>query len=79
MIHIFRMRLPQWFTNGCPTEDLLNPVDQGASTALRREPSSSRLGDRAHAGYPEFQRQIADLTYQTGSKAAYLPSAAENI
>ncbi|XP_040831063.1 golgin subfamily A member 5 [Ochotona curzoniae] len=61
-------------------EDLLNRVDQGAATALRKEnPSSSRLADGADVGYPEPQQQNADLTYQTGSKAAYISSAAENI
>ncbi|XP_005390390.1 PREDICTED: golgin subfamily A member 5 [Chinchilla lanigera] len=56
-------------------EDLLNRVDQGAATALsRRENTTSKIAD-----YPELHQQNTDLTYQTGPKASYISSAAENI
>lgn len=56
-------------------EDLLNRVDQGAATALsRKETTTSRIAD-----YPELHQQNTDLTYQTGPKATYISSAADNI
>ncbi|KAM6170881.1 golgin subfamily A member 5 isoform 2-T2 [Erethizon dorsatum] len=56
-------------------EDLLNRVDQGAATALsRKENTTCKIAD-----YPELHQQNTDLTYQTGTKATYISSTADNI
>ncbi|XP_004635213.1 golgin subfamily A member 5 [Octodon degus] len=56
-------------------EDLLNRVDQGAATALsRKENTTNRIAE-----YPELHQQNTDLNYQTGPKATYISSAADNI
>lgn len=60
-------------------EDLLNRVDQGAATALSRKENSSSIIYSKNTDYPELHQQNADLTYQTGSKANYISSAADNI
>lgn len=68
-----------WFADlAGKAEDLLNRVDQGAATALSRKENTSNLAYNKNADYPELQ-QNTDLTYQAGSKAAYISSAAENI
>ncbi|EFB21956.1 hypothetical protein PANDA_013108, partial [Ailuropoda melanoleuca] len=68
-----------WFADlAGKAEDLLNRVDQGAATALSRKENSSNITYNKNADYPELQ-QNADLTYQTGSKATYISSAADNI
>ncbi|XP_032261713.1 golgin subfamily A member 5 isoform X2 [Phoca vitulina] len=68
-----------WFADlAGKAEDLLNRVDQGAATALSRKENSSNVTYNKNADYPELQ-QNTDLTYQTGSKATYISSAAENI
>nr|KAF6386890.1 golgin A5 [Myotis myotis] len=60
-------------------EDLLNRVDQGAATALSRKENTSSIVYSKNTDYPELHQQNADLTYQTGSKANYISSAAGNI
>lgn len=60
-------------------EDLLNRVDQGAATALSRKENTSSIAYSKNTDYPELHQQNADLTYQTGSKANYISSAAGNI
>lgn len=60
-------------------EDLLNRVDQGAATALSRKENTSSSIYSKNTDYPELHQQNADLTYQTGSKANYVSSAADNI
>lgn len=60
-------------------EDLLNRVDQGAATALSRKENTSSSKYSKNTDYPELHQQNADLTYQTGSKANYVSSAADNI
>nr|XP_004649723.1 golgin subfamily A member 5 [Jaculus jaculus] len=68
-----------WFADlAGRAEDLLNRVDQGAATALRKENASNILHNK-NIDYPEAHEQNTDLTYQTGSKAAYISSAADNI
>ncbi|XP_029807350.1 golgin subfamily A member 5 isoform X2 [Suricata suricatta] len=68
-----------WFADlAGKAEDLLNRVDQGAATALSRKENTSNIAYNKNADYPELQ-QNTDLTYQTGSKAAYISSAADNI
>ncbi|XP_034849096.1 golgin subfamily A member 5 isoform X1 [Mirounga leonina] len=68
-----------WFADlAGKAEDLLNRVDQGAATALSRKENSSNITYNKNADYPELQ-QNTDLTYQTGSKATYISSAADNI
>ncbi|XP_076979512.1 golgin subfamily A member 5 isoform X2 [Tamandua tetradactyla] len=60
-------------------EDLLNRVDQGAATALSRKENTGNIIYNKNTDYPELQQQNTDLTYQTGSKATYISSAAETI
>ncbi|XP_045864816.1 golgin subfamily A member 5 [Meles meles] len=68
-----------WFADlAGKAEDLLNRVDQGAATALSRKENSGNITYNKNADYPELQQNM-DLTYQTGSKAAYISSAADNI
>ncbi|XP_023111737.2 golgin subfamily A member 5 isoform X1 [Felis catus] len=68
-----------WFADlAGKAEDLLNRVDQGAATALSRKENTGNITYNKNADYPELQ-QNTDLTYQTGSKAAYISSAADNI
>lgn len=68
-----------WFADlAGRAEDLLNRVDQGAATALRKENISNTLHSKS-TDYPELDQQITDLTYQTGPKATYISSAADNI
>ncbi|XP_045304241.1 golgin subfamily A member 5 [Leopardus geoffroyi] len=68
-----------WFADlAGKAEDLLNRVDQGAATALSRKENTGSITYNKNADYPELQ-QNTDLTYQTGSKAAYISSAADNI
>ncbi|XP_047593679.1 golgin subfamily A member 5 [Lutra lutra] len=68
-----------WFADlAGKAEDLLNRVDQGAATALSRKENSGNVTYNKNAEYPELQQNM-DLTYQTGSKAAYISSAADNI
>ncbi|XP_073751903.1 golgin subfamily A member 5 isoform X2 [Callorhinus ursinus] len=68
-----------WFADlAGKAEDLLNRVDQGAATALSRKENSSNITYNKNADYPELQ-QNTDLTYQTGSKATYISSAADNL
>lgn len=60
-------------------EDLLNRVDQGAATALsRKENTGSSIYSR-NTDCSELHQQNADSTYQTGSKANYISSAADNV
>lgn len=70
-----------WFADlAGKAEDLLNRVDQGAATALsRKENSSSSIVYSKNTDYPELHQQLSDLTHQTGSKADYISSAADNI
>lgn len=68
-----------WFADlAGKAEDLLNRVDQGAATALSRKENSSNITYNKNADYPELQQNM-DLTYQTGSKATYISTAADNI
>ncbi|XP_042800071.1 golgin subfamily A member 5 [Panthera leo] len=68
-----------WFADlAGKAEDLLNRVDQGAATALSRKENTGNITYNKNADYSELQ-QNTDLTYQTGSKAAYISSAADNI
>ncbi|XP_036131723.1 golgin subfamily A member 5 [Molossus molossus] len=60
-------------------EDLLNRVDQGAATALSRKENTSSTIYSKNIDYPEHHQQNTDLTYQTGPKANYISSAADNI
>lgn len=60
-------------------EDLLNRVDQGAATALSRKENTSSSIYSKSIDYPEHHQQNADLAYQTGPKANYISSAADNI
>lgn len=60
-------------------EDLLNRVDQGAATALNRKENTTNIIYSKNADYPELPQQNTDFTYQTGSKATYISSAADNI
>ncbi|XP_037359915.1 golgin subfamily A member 5 [Talpa occidentalis] len=69
-----------WFADlAGKAEDLLNRVDQGAATALNRKENTSNFVYSKNTDYPELHQQTADLTYQTGSKAPYISSAADNI
>lgn len=68
-----------WFADlAGRAEDLLNRVDQGAATALRKE-NSSNIFYSKNTDYPELHQQNTDSTYQTGQKANYISSAADNI
>uniref|UniRef100_A0A8C6W681 Golgin subfamily A member 5 n=1 Tax=Nannospalax galili TaxID=1026970 RepID=A0A8C6W681_NANGA len=68
-----------WFADlAGRAEDLLNRVDQGAATALRKENASNTLHSKS-TDYSELDQQNTDLTYQTGLKATYISSAADNI
>ncbi|XP_007942692.1 golgin subfamily A member 5 [Orycteropus afer afer] len=68
-----------WFADlAGKAEDLLNRVDQGAATALRKENISNAIYNK-NIDYPELHQQNTELTYQTGSKAPYISSAAETI
>ncbi|XP_069321339.1 golgin subfamily A member 5 isoform X2 [Eulemur rufifrons] len=69
-----------WFADlAGKAEDLLNRVDQGAATALNRKENTSNIKYSKNADYPELHQQNTDLTYQTGHKATYISSAADNI
>ncbi|XP_004376737.1 golgin subfamily A member 5 isoform X1 [Trichechus manatus latirostris] len=69
-----------WFADlAGKAEDLLNRVDQGAATALSRKENTSNIIYNKNIDCPELHQQNAELTYQTGSKAAYISSAADNI
>ncbi|XP_029094807.1 golgin subfamily A member 5 isoform X3 [Monodon monoceros] len=69
-----------WFADlAGKAEDLLNRVDQGAATALSRKENTSGIVDSKNTDYPELHQQNTDLTYQTGPKATYISSAADNI
>lgn len=69
-----------WFADlAGKAEDLLNRVDQGAATALSRKENTSSIKYSKNTDYPELHQQNEDLTYQTGSKANYISSAADNI
>ncbi|XP_051006662.1 golgin subfamily A member 5 [Acomys russatus] len=68
-----------WFADlAGRAEDLLNRVDQGAATALRKE-NTSNIFYSKNTDYPELDQQNTDSTYQTGPKANYISSAADNI
>lgn len=68
-----------WFADlAGRAEDLLNRVDQGAATALRKENTSNIFYSKT-TDYPELHQQTTDSTYQTGQKANYISSAADNI
>lgn len=68
-----------WFADlAGRAEDLLNRVDQGAATALRKE-NTSNIFYSKNTDYPELQQQNTDSNYQTGQKANYISSAADNI
>ncbi|KAL1790753.1 golgin subfamily A member 5 [Sigmodon hispidus] len=68
-----------WFADlAGRAEDLLNRVDQGAATALRKENSSNTFYSK-NTDYPELHQQNTDSAYQTGPKANYISSAADNI
>ncbi|XP_028706075.2 golgin subfamily A member 5 isoform X2 [Macaca mulatta] len=68
-----------WFVDlAGKAEDLLNRVDQGAATALSRKDNTSNIHSK-NTDYTEFHQQNTDLTYQTGPKATYISSAADNI
>ncbi|XP_049754094.1 golgin subfamily A member 5 [Elephas maximus indicus] len=69
-----------WFADlAGKAEDLLNRVDQGAATALSRKENASNVTYNKNNDYPELRQQNAELTYQTGSRAPYISSAADNI
>lgn len=69
-----------WFADlAGKAEDLLNRVDQGAATALSRKENTSGIVYSKSTDYPELHQQNTDLTYQTGPKATYISSAADNI
>ncbi|XP_023402286.1 golgin subfamily A member 5 isoform X2 [Loxodonta africana] len=69
-----------WFADlAGKAEDLLNRVDQGAATALSRKENTSNVTYNKNNDYPELRQQNAELTYQTGSRAPYISSAADNI
>ncbi|GAB1297724.1 Golgin subfamily A member 5 [Apodemus speciosus] len=68
-----------WFADlAGRAEDLLNRVDQGAATALRKE-NTSNIFYSKNIDYPELHQQNTESTYQTGQKANYISSAADNI
>ena len=68
-----------WFADlAGRAEDLLNRVDQGAATALRKE-NTSNIFYSKNTDYPELQQQNTDSNYQTEQKANYISSAADNI
>uniref|UniRef100_A0A8C4MUQ6 Golgin subfamily A member 5 n=1 Tax=Equus asinus TaxID=9793 RepID=A0A8C4MUQ6_EQUAS len=69
-----------WFADlAGKAEDLLNRVDQGAATALSRKENTSNIIYSKNTDYPDLHQQNADLTYQTGPRATYISSAADNI
>ncbi|XP_062946556.1 golgin subfamily A member 5 [Cynocephalus volans] len=69
-----------WFADlAGRAEDLLNRVDQGAATALSRKENTSNIIYSKNTDYSELHQQNTDLTYQTGPKATYVSSAADNI
>lgn len=69
-----------WFADlAGKAEDLLNRVDQGAATALNRKENVTNIIYSKNTDYPELHQQSTDLTYQTGPKANYISSAADNI
>lgn len=68
-----------WFADlAGRAEDLLNRVDQGAATALRKE-NTSNIFYSKNIDYPELHQQNTESAYQTGQKANYISSAADNI
>uniref|UniRef100_A0A3Q2HTT3 Golgin subfamily A member 5 n=1 Tax=Equus caballus TaxID=9796 RepID=A0A3Q2HTT3_HORSE len=69
-----------WFADlAGKAEDLLNRVDQGAATALSRKENTSNIIYSKNTDYPDLHQQNADLSYQTGPRATYISSAADNI
>ncbi|XP_066198355.1 golgin subfamily A member 5 [Saccopteryx leptura] len=69
-----------WFADlAGKAEDLLNRVDQGAATALNRKENISSSVYSRNTDYPELHQQNTDLTYETGPKANFISSAADNI
>ncbi|KAI5162528.1 Golgin Subfamily A Member 5 [Manis pentadactyla] len=69
-----------WFADlAGKAEDLLNRVDQGAATALSRKENTSNIIYSKNTDSSELNQQNTDLTYQTGPKATYISSAADNI
>ncbi|KAM5338442.1 golgin subfamily A member 5 [Glossophaga mutica] len=69
-----------WFADlAGKAEDLLNRVDQGAATALSRKENIGSIIYSKNTDYPELHQQNTDSTHQTGSKADYISSAADNI
>ncbi|XP_032143480.1 golgin subfamily A member 5 isoform X1 [Sapajus apella] len=69
-----------WFVDlAGKAEDLLNRVDQGAATALSRKDNTSNIIHSKNTDYTELHQQNTDLTYETGPKATYISSAADNI
>ncbi|XP_035869300.1 golgin subfamily A member 5 isoform X2 [Phyllostomus discolor] len=69
-----------WFADlAGKAEDLLNRVDQGAATALSRKENIGSIIYSKNTDCPELHQQHIDLTHQTGSKAEYISSAADNI
>lgn len=69
-----------WFADlAGKAEDLLNRVDQGAATALRKESSSSSSRYSRGIDDAEPPQQSTETAYQAASKAAYISAAAENV
>nr|XP_002754259.2 golgin subfamily A member 5 isoform X2 [Callithrix jacchus] len=69
-----------WFVDlAGKAEDLLNRVDQGAATALSRKDNTSNIIHSKNTDYTELHQQNTDLTYESGPKATYISSAADNI
>ncbi|KAK2492874.1 hypothetical protein MC885_018102 [Smutsia gigantea] len=56
-----------------------NPESSGAATALSRKENTSNIIYSKNTDYSELNQQNTDLTYQTGPKATYISSAADNI
>lgn len=66
-----------WFADlAVRAKGLLNQVDQGATTALRQEITSSSSYSK-NPDYPEPHQQNTDTTYQTQQKAKCVSSAAD--
>lgn len=68
-----------WFADlAGRAEDLLNRVDQGAATALRKE-NTSNIFYSKNTDYSELSQQNTDSAYETGPKANYISLAADNV
>ncbi|XP_055449004.1 golgin subfamily A member 5 [Psammomys obesus] len=68
-----------WFADlAGRAEDLLNRVDQGAATALRKE-NTSNIFYSKNTDYSELYQQNTDSAYETGPKANYISLAADNV